>query len=224
MNGVNIQQVNVNIQQGNVTKFLGIYVDSNLNWDIQINGVCKNIAKNISILNKVKLVLDSSAPHTLYCTLILPYLNYTSEIWGNTYDSKLSKVIQMQKRAVRIVDKAHYREHTNPIFLKYKLLKFEDIVNLKTILVVYQAKNNLLPTNIQNRFQQLNEVHSYNTRSNAKGNYNVTFCRTKQRSMSVSVKGVRLWNSLNDQLRNVSPMSYFRSSLKRHFINNYIKK
>ena len=36
----------------------------------------------------------------------------------------------------------------------------------------------------------------YNTRSCTKGNFEVKLCRTKTRSMAISVKGVKLWNDL----------------------------
>ena len=31
--------------------------------------------------------------------------------------------------AIRIVDKAHYRDHTNSIFIKYKCLKLNELIN-----------------------------------------------------------------------------------------------
>ena len=35
-------------------KFLGITIDENLTWKKQINNVCKQCARNIGVLNKVK--------------------------------------------------------------------------------------------------------------------------------------------------------------------------
>lgn len=46
----------------------------------------------------------------------------------------------------------NYREHTEPIFYKYKCLKFHDVVNLKTLIVIYQAERNMLPINLQELF------------------------------------------------------------------------
>ncbi len=193
----NIVIDNMNVERVPVFKFLGVQVDEKLKWDAQINAVCKNISKGISILYKVKHILDTQILYTLYCTLILPYMNYACEIWGNTCETKLKNIITLQKRAIRIVDKIGFRDHTDPLFVKYKCLKFNDIVNLKTLSIVHQAENNNLPVNVQKLFVKTNVMHKYNTRSSSRGNLDVKYCRTKTRYMAISVKSIKLWNNLD---------------------------
>ncbi len=88
----------VNVEKVHVTKFLGVKVDDQLTWNDQINSVCTHLSKNISILYRVKHVLNSHSMHTLYCTLILPYLNYACEIWGNTFETRLTRIVHLQKK------------------------------------------------------------------------------------------------------------------------------
>ena len=57
-------------------KFLVITKDENLSWKKQIDHVCKLCARNSGVLNKVKRFLPEQALYKLYCSLILPYLNY----------------------------------------------------------------------------------------------------------------------------------------------------
>ena len=64
-------------------KFLGIIIDENLSWKKQIDNVCKLCARNSGVLNKVKRFLPEQALYKLYCSLILPYLNYGLLLWGN---------------------------------------------------------------------------------------------------------------------------------------------
>jgi len=97
----------INVERVTVAKFLGIQVEEKLKWDMQINSVCKNMSKGISVLYKMKPILDSKILYSLYCTLILPYMNYACEIWGNTHQTKLKKI--------------GYRDHTDPLFVKYTL-------------------------------------------------------------------------------------------------------
>ena len=85
----------------------------------------------------------------LFCSLILPYLSYACEIWGNTYKSQLHTLMLLQKKAIRNIAKASYLDHTHPLFVQYKCLKFLDIVKLKTLIIIYKAKNNMLPINLQ---------------------------------------------------------------------------
>jgi len=63
-----------------VIKFLGILVDEKLSWSNHINDICKNVSKNISVICKVKHMLENNYLYMLYCSLILPYLSYAREI------------------------------------------------------------------------------------------------------------------------------------------------
>ena len=65
-------------------KFLGVLVDNSLTWKKQIEYIENKVSKGIGILYKLKGKLNVQSLHMLYNTLILPYLHYCSEIWGNT--------------------------------------------------------------------------------------------------------------------------------------------
>ena len=53
-------------------KFLGIKIDDNLTWKKQIDNVCKLLARNMGVLNKVKCFLPEQVLYKLHCLLILP--------------------------------------------------------------------------------------------------------------------------------------------------------
>ena len=147
-----------------VTKFLGIHIDCHLNWIEHINRIKNKISKNVSVMYRVKHLLTSSALYSLYCTLILPHLNYCCEIWGNTYKSRIRPLHIIQKRAVRIYLKADYRSHTRPMFYKLKTLVVQDMVDFNSMVFMYKVYNNLLPANIMLYFQKVNASHYYNIR------------------------------------------------------------
>ena len=179
------------------------------------------MSRNISILHKVKHILDSYYLYALYCTLVLPYITYSCEIWGGTYETSLANVIRLQKKAIRMIDNVPFREHTAPLFKKYKTLKFQDIVSLKTLCLIYAAQRELLPEEIQTLFTNTDSIHKYNTRASSKGNFHTKYCRTKLKSMCISVQGVKLWNNLDVNIRNLNTLSSFKVTLKQHYINKY---
>ena len=49
-----------------------------------IDYVSKTISRNISVMNKLKHFVPTRILHCLYCTLVLPYLNYGPIIGYNT--------------------------------------------------------------------------------------------------------------------------------------------
>ena len=135
--------------------------------------------------------------------------------------ANLSKLITLQKRAIRIVGKTHYKSHTNPLFAQFKCLKFHDLVNLKILLTVFQARHNKLPFNIQKLFVDHNQIHSFQTRSKAKSNYNMLHCRTKIKSKAISIYGVKLWNNLDKSVQNVNSYVRFKKKVKNMLLSCY---
>ena len=57
---------------------------------------------------------------------MLPYLNYCILSW----DYKCQEIYLLQKRAIRNIEKASYRAHTEPIFKSLNLIKVQDIYYL----------------------------------------------------------------------------------------------
>ena len=83
-------------------------------------------------------------------------MNYGILVWG-IYAERLTKI---QKWSVRIVMKAKFNDHSEPILKSLKLLKVVDILRLNEYKFIYKLENNLL-TSI---FPKNSDVYSYNTR------------------------------------------------------------
>jgi hypothetical protein len=206
---------NVKLEQVTDTKFLGVFIDDKLNCHKQIQHVQTKIAKSVSIMYRVKYLLDEAALLTLYSSLVLPYLSYCVEIWGNTYVTNLKSIIILQKRAVRIIGKAEFKSHTSPLFYKFRLLKMVDIVKLNTCIVVYKPYYSLLNSRLAKLFIRSNS-------STRQGNkFYVQFKRTRLKSFSISCCGVKLWNDLDNILTNLKSITLFKSHLKRSFVEAY---
>ena len=110
------------IERVGVIRFVGVLIDDKLNWTKH-----NKISKSLSIMCRARYTLTKSALFTIYCSLVLPYLNYCCEIWVNTYKSRIANLFILQKKAVRIIDNDDYLCHTDPIFKRYKLLKLYDL-------------------------------------------------------------------------------------------------
>jgi len=64
-------------------------------------------------------------------------------------------------------------------------------------------------------------VFLYGTRSSKKGNINVKFYKTKTKLMSISIMGVKLWNQLDANVRNVKTINIFKHIIKNMLISLY---
>ena len=171
--------------------------------------------KAMTHIMRTKRVLNYDSLYTLYCSLFLPYINYCSEIWGNTYKTKLNSIILIQKKLIRAICGINdMRTNTSPFSYKCCILKFVDLTAYKTLIVMFKVKNNVLPIGIQSIFT-INS-NSYNTRQS--GKFNQKYVRTTMKSLTVSVAGVKLWNSLKTNITTIKKICVFKKMCKPYFL------
>ena len=125
-----------------------------LDWNYHIDIVRNKVAKHISVMNKVKLVLTSSALYSLYCTLVMPYLTYCCEVRGNNYKTRIQSLFVLQKRAIIICLNTDYKCHAKPFFINLDHLMFFDIIYFNSLVFMYMAFHNLVPTHLLTYFKK----------------------------------------------------------------------
>ena len=209
------------IERVEVTKFLGILIDECLTWKKHINNIDGKIAKNIGVMYKLSSLVNEKVLNLMYCTVILPYLTYCNIIWGNTYKSNLKKLETLQKKAIRIMGNIGFREHTNPVFHKFKCLKLEDLINLKNLSVIYKANGKELPQNVQSLFTKCSQIYNYNTRSHEREFFK-KYHKLTLKNMSCINKGIVLWRGLNNSIKEASDITKFKNQYKNNCINSYV--
>ena len=99
------QHVKINsepIERVYYTKFLGVFLDSNLNWKKHIEYVSKKISKSIGISCKSRKLLNKPTLVNLYYTFAHPYYICGIHVWGGTYPNNLQKLVLLQMRAIRL--------------------------------------------------------------------------------------------------------------------------
>ena len=201
------------------TKFLGLLIDECLTWKTHIDCVSKTISRNIGIMNKLKHFIPNCILHTLYCTLILPYLNYGILIWGNTCKSYLNKLIKLQKWAIRTISNSHYRSHTAPIFAKYNVLNVNDMYTLELGTFMFRYSVNDLPSSFDGYFAKRSDIHNYSTRHG--NDFNLTKNKKTFSDHAVRSSGPRLWNSLDNEIKTSKSVKHFRKQYKHKLISIY---
>ena len=109
-------------------KFLGVMIDRKLNYTEHIDFISNKISKSIGIIFKLSsLKIPSSVLKQLYHSFVSPYLNYCISCYGNTYPTHLNRLFLLQKRAIRLISKANFLDHTDPIFFNNGILKIFDL-------------------------------------------------------------------------------------------------
>ena len=95
-NNINIIFDQQLIERVRTTKCLVVVIDDKLSWHYHIAYVYKKLHKSLSVIYKVKNMLNVDSVKYLYNALILPYLFYCCEIWGNASCYLIERVVVVQ--------------------------------------------------------------------------------------------------------------------------------
>ena len=101
----------------NYTKFLGVYIDEDLNWKQHTSYNSKKIAKSPGIINRVKSILPSDLLMSLYYILAHPYLLYCNILWGRASKHALYRLVCLQKPAMRLLTHSYYLASSTLLFI-----------------------------------------------------------------------------------------------------------
>ena len=178
------------------TRFLGEFINENLNWSAHINHVRSKMAKGIGILYKGRRVLKSSTLLSLYYSFIYPYMTYCVEVWGSSPVTHIESIIKVQKKAVRIITFSPFRAPSKPLFQSLNVLTFPEIYTFAVLSFMHKYHFNKLPVCFNNFLSLTGSTHNINTRSNNSLNYNIARCRLRLSSNFIKNKGPFFWNSL----------------------------
>ena len=106
----------------------------------------------------------------------------------------------LQKRAVRIISKAQFNAHTEPLFKKLNILRIKDTLTHQLSTLMWEYDKGLLPVCFADYFQKVSSMHSHNTRFAAKNKLseNVLIKTDTHGKNMLKLFGTRIFNALVD--------------------------
>ena len=182
--------------------------DDDLKFKSHFDYLSTKISRTIGILNRIKEFVLYSTMTTLYNSLIYPYLIYCNLVWGGTFQTNLSSLVILQKKAIRIIHSKPYGSHTKPLFYESKMLNLFDIHNYLLGIYMYNAESS-----------QFTRTHTYSTRN--RDQLLPRFHRLALSQKCVSYSGPVLWNSLPNDIKTCQSLTTFKFHLKRYLVSKY---
>ena len=210
---------NSEIKQSNCIKYLGVLIDDKLSWKNHIDNICSKISRGCWALQNLKSYLPHRFLVDVYYSLIYSHLSYCITSWGCAANTNLKSLTNLQKRAIRIVADKSFREHTNPLFIKLKLLKIPQIYKLELSKLMYKVHSNTITISDSTTFTPVSAVHHYQTRY-GNDNYYRKQISKKFMKKSVEISGPSAWSEVPSDIKRFSYFK-FKKALKEHFLNIY---
>ncbi len=196
-------------------KFLGIVIDNKLSWKLHIDYLASKLARNLSILYKLKGNVPQFTMINMYYSFVYSLLTYGITVWGSSSKGNLNKLLLLQKQAIRVITNSSYRAHTDSLFKSLKVLKIQDIFFLEVLQFVYKFKLGKLPCIFSNLF-------TFNTRQSRQQILHIPIHRTNYRAASITVVGAKIFNEFHRR-HNVELISInnFKKLFNNFTLSNY---
>ena len=70
------------IKRVKVSKSLVLMIDETLTWDEQVTLITKKVNKGLNVMRRLRDFFDIKLLTTVYQTLVQPYFDYCSQVWG----------------------------------------------------------------------------------------------------------------------------------------------
>ena len=71
------------IEQVREHRVLGITTDEELKWQLHIDNICKQVARNLFLLVQLRKYVDIDCRKLFFNAHLMPHINYTSTVWSN---------------------------------------------------------------------------------------------------------------------------------------------
>lgn len=108
------------INSSNLTKLLGFELDPGLTWKHHIDTTCQKMARGIYALKQIRPITTEQNLKETYYAYVHSIMTYGIIMWGWSTDCE--RVLKMQKRAIRTLVKAKYKDSCRDLFKKLHIL------------------------------------------------------------------------------------------------------
>jgi nicotinamide mononucleotide adenylyltransferase len=195
--------------------FLGLSIDSNLQWDPHIINLSGKLSSAAYAVKKIRQLTDVTTARLVYYAYFHSLMSYGILLWGSA--ASIESIFIIQKRAVRNIYNMKPRESLRDVFKEINILTLPSLYILSNILYV---RKNL------HRYNKNSDFHCLNTRN--KDKLQLPRYRRAKTMKSFVGNGIMFYNKLPPIVTEL-PESKFKNHVKQvllrkayYKINEYI--
>ena len=185
------------IERVNEFKFLGVTIDSSLNFKTHIDEIVSKTDRAIGILYKYKRHVPQTVLKSIYFSLIWSQMVYGVVAWGRRSAGGTNKVIRVQNRAIKII----FGSHNIQTYVDNGILQFERAFEYFSLIKLHKELYSSDGSYFSEIIRDIQSDHSYPTRfRNDLNLYPPRFFTTRS-SKSFIKQSIDLWNGLPVRLK-----------------------
>ena len=187
-----------------VYKYLGVHLDSKLNYECFMKNQMRTVAFRTYQLTKLKRFLSSECLLRIYKAYILPILDYGDILYHTANVKYPNKLQRSQNKALKICLKQNMRTHT---------VNIHNDANIN-YLVHRRYSHACIEGYKRSKKVRYRKIAKVNTRLNNGPTLVNKLPHTEAYKKSVEYYVSVIWNSLDAELRNIPSIHQFKQRLK----------
>ena len=202
------------IVEVNETKFLGVVTDNKCKWSSHLGHISNIISKGIGVITKVRKVFDQTTLMSLCNSLILHYIMYCVDVWGNAYETHLRHLMTLQNKIVKLIADVPPRTNVDVLYVKLNILPLKTLYIYNVGLFMYKYDNDMLPELFLDMLTPVRNIHDFNTRAATEHNLYVTFHGTTRSRKCIRYSGAHVWNFILTKMDPHRSIGVFKSTCR----------
>lgn len=205
--GINICIDEKDIVQVHSTKFLGLFIDRYLTWDLHVDYIMGKINSGIYALKRLVPFCELKVLKDVFHALIQSHVSYGISVYGGTANQNLNKILIGQKRALRAMLDFKNNESVKQHFGNLEILTVYGLYILECIMFVKNNTKNYITHK---------DIHNYDTRNRNNlilPQHNLEIAKKK-----TSYNGIKFLSVIPKYIRDINDNKKFRGLLKEFLI------
>ena len=191
----------------------------NLKFYSHCDYIKSRLSQFIGISCRLNRKMNFYAARRFYYACVFSVISYCICVWGGVIENSYRGTIIRDKHK-KLVSKLFHRYYGNEtnIFKAAKILEIADVYRYFIGIQMYKL------VKLNNRYLQPlinieNVEHQYSTRLT--GSLRVPFPRIDSVKFNFEYQSVHIWNSIPNQIKNVTSLNIFKKNYKKYLIDLY---
>ena len=183
---------------------LGLLVDETLSFKDHIQSIKDKIISFSYAVKRVRKLLSDKTAIALYYAHVQSRLMYMNTVWSAAAQYNLNSLEIAQRKSLRILLNKNWFCSRSELY-SIKILPVTTLCQRSICIHVFKITSNMLKNSVN--IQTANERHNYRTRQ--RENYVIPATRTQLGSQTFYIRGLVLYNSLEQTVKNKFSNSLF---------------
>lgn len=216
---LNITLNNVQIEQVQSFEYLGLTIQEDLHWDLQISKICTKMSRIAGVMGRLGNNVHNQFLTSIYYAHIQSHISYMSPIWGHSLTEQQTASLQVaQNNAIRSIFRKEYYGHglsTIQIRRTHNIFTVRQVIKYNTAVLAFKIDKKIIKTDLVINLRA--DMSRYITR-NAHSMHQRSFRTNIGRFCTSRVVAVE-YNQIPNSIKNSETLNNFKKRIKTSILD-----